>query len=74
MVFWSFACLSMLICAIGILFVVVPEKALFLMPKDQRRHLLENCRYKLIARIGGLLMVFVCAPLSFLFAILIGHM
>ena len=67
---WLFAGMSVVLFAIGILFMVSPKSTLFLLPQEQRDQMLQGSRYRWIARIGGFLMAFVCAPLNMLVGVL----
>jgi hypothetical protein len=69
---WFYIATSALIVIMGFIFLLTPEKMLFLMSDAEKQRLMQGRLYPLSARIGGLLMIFVCAPLNlvtgFLFA------
>jgi hypothetical protein len=54
----------------GIVFLAAPQKLLFLMPEVDQQRLMESGPYRMIARIGGILLIFVCAPLNLIFGLL----
>lgn len=55
----------------GIVFLVAPQKLLFLMPEVDQQRLMESGPYRMIARIGGILLIFVCAPLNLICGLLL---
>lgn len=69
---WFYIATSALLVIMGFIFLLTPEKMLFLMSDAEKQRLMQGRLYPLSARIGGLLMIFVCAPLNlvtgFLFA------
>ena len=69
--FWFFVITSLLIAVVGFVFLVAPQKMLFLMSREQQVRLMEGRFYPVTARIGGVLMVFLCAPLNFIVGSLI---
>ena len=69
--FWFFVITSFIIAVIGIVFLVAPQKMLFLMSREQQVRLMEGRSYPVTARIGGVLMVFLCAPLNLILGSLI---
>jgi hypothetical protein len=68
---WFFIATSALIVIMGFMFLLTPEKMLFLMSDAEKQRLMEGRFYPLFARIGGLLMIFVCAPLNLVTGFLI---
>ena len=69
--FWFFVITSLLIAVVGFVFLVAPQKMLFLMSREQQVRLMEGRAYPVTARIGGVLMVFLCAPLNLIVGSLI---
>lgn len=69
--FWFFVITSLLIAVVGFVFLVAPQNMLFLMSREQQVRLMEGRLYPVTARIGGVLMVFLCAPLNFVVGSLI---
>ena len=69
--FWFFVITSLLIAVVGFVFLVAPQKMLFLMSREQQVRLMEGRLYPVTARIGGVLMVFLCAPLNLMLGALI---
>lgn len=67
---WFFVITSVLIALVGLVFLVAPQKMLFLMPEVAKRRLMEGRSYPVIARVGGVLMIFLCAPLNLIFGLL----
>ncbi len=67
---WFFLTMSVLIAFAGTLFLAAPEHMLFLMPEADKQRLLSGNYYHAIARIGGALMIFLCAPMTIIFALL----
>jgi hypothetical protein len=61
---WFFIITSALLALIGVTFLVAPQKMLFLMPDAETQRLMGGRFYLAIARVGGILMLFVCAPLN----------
>ena len=68
--FWFFLIMSVVIAFVGLLFLAAPQRMLFLMPETEKQHLLKGSYYFVIARIGGALMLFLCAPMTLLFGFL----
>ena len=69
--FWFFVITSLLIAVVGFVFLVAPQNMLFLMSREQQVRLMEGRFYPVTARIGGGLMIFLCAPLNLILGSLI---
>ena len=63
---WFFILSSLVFLFIGIMLLAAPQKLLFLMPEVEQQRLMEGRAYRIVASIGGFLMIFACAPLSLL--------
>ena len=61
---WFFIITSALFVLLGVMFLVAPQKMLFLMSDAEKQRLMEGRFYRVIARVGGVLMIFLCAPLN----------
>jgi hypothetical protein len=69
---WYFVAASLLMVAIGAVMLLSPQKILFLMPDADKQRLLTGRVYRVVARLGGVLLIFVCAPLNLLVGFLFG--
>ena len=69
--FLFFVITSLLIAVVGFVFLVAPQKMLFLMSREQQVRLMEGRAYPVTARIGGVMMDFLCAPLNLIVGSLI---
>jgi len=69
--FWFFLIMSVVIAFVGLLFLAAPQRMLFLMPETDQQQILKGSYYSVTARIGGALMLFVCAPMTLIFGFLI---
>lgn len=67
---WFFIITSVLFAFVGIVFLVAPQQMLFLMPDAEKRRLMEGRLYPVIARVGGVLMIFLCVPLNLILGLL----
>ena len=61
---------SILFVALGVVFLAAPQKMLFLMPDAEKHHLMDGRFYRVIAQVGGILLIFLCAPLNLMFGLL----
>ena len=61
---WFFIITSALFVLLGVMFLVAPQKMLFLMSDAEQQRLMEGRFYRVVARVGGVLMIFLCAPLN----------
>ena len=69
-----FALISLGMVVLGILFIAAPNKMLFLIPKERKHEYTESKAYKASCTIGGLLMIFVAAPMNYMFGALAKEM
>ena len=67
---WFFIITSVLFAFVGIVFLVAPQHMLFLMPDAEKRRLMEGRLYPVTARVGGVLMIFLCVPLNLILGLL----
>ena len=63
---WFFIFSSTLIALIGLILLFAPHKILFLMSNTEKNRLLDGNFFRLVSRVGGVLMLFVCLPLNLL--------
>ena len=68
---WFFVIASAVIALVGATFLVAPRKMLFLMSDAEKQRLMEGGSYRVTARVGGVLMVFICAPLNLVVGFLV---
>ena len=55
---------STLLALIGLILLFAPHKILFLMSSSDKNRLLAGSTFRVISRIGGVLILFVCLPLN----------
>jgi len=67
---WFFVLTSVSIALVGVMLLATPEKMLFLMPEADKHRLMGSGYYRVAARVGGALMIFMCAPLNLIFGFL----
>ena len=67
---WFFVLTSVIIALVGVMLLARPEKMLFLMPEADKQRLMGGSYYRVVARVGGALMIFMCAPLNLIFGFL----
>ena len=60
---WFFVISSIVVALVGIVFLVAPEKMLFLVSDEEKQRLMDSSFYRVTARVGGVLLILVCAPL-----------
>ena len=63
---WFIIFSSTLIALIGLFLLLAPHKILFLMSNTEKNRLLDGNFFRLVSRVGGVLMLFVCLPLNLL--------
>ena len=63
---WFFIFSSTLIALIGLILLFAPHKILFLMSNTEKNRLLDGNFFRLVSRVGGVRMLFVCLPLNLL--------
>jgi hypothetical protein len=68
---WFFIFSSTLIALIGLFLLLAPHKILFLMSNTEKNRLLDGNFFRLVSRVGGVLMLFVCLPLNLLIIFLL---
>jgi hypothetical protein len=68
---WFFIISSTLIALIGLFLLLAPHKILFLMSNTEKNRLLDGNFFRLVSRVGGVLMLFVCLPLNLLIIFLL---
>jgi hypothetical protein len=68
---WFFIFSSTLIALIGLFLLFAPHKILFLMSNTEKNRLLDGNFFRLVSRVGGVLMLFVCLPLNLLIIFLL---
>ena len=68
---WFFIFSSTLIALIGLILLFAPHKILFLMSNTEKNRLLDGNFFRLVSRVGGVLMLFVCLPLNLLIIFLL---
>ena len=66
---WLFIITSALFVLVGVVFLVAPQKILFLMSDAEKQCLMEGRFDRVIARVGGVLLIFLCAPLNLAFGL-----
>lgn len=66
---WFFIITSALFVLVGVVFLVVPQQMLFRMSDAEKQRLMEGRFYRVIARVGGVLLIFLCAPLNLTFGL-----
>ena len=62
---------STLIALIGLILLFAPHKILFLMSNTEKNCLLDGNFFRLVSRVGGVLMLFLCLPLNLLIIFLL---
>ena len=67
---WFFIITSAILGFVGVVFLVSPQKMLFLFSGAEQQRLMEGRFYRVIARVGGVLLIFLCAPLNLIFGVL----
>ena len=68
---WFFLTTSFLFVALGVVFLAAPQKMLFLMSDADKHRLMDGRFYRVTAQVGGILLVFLCAPLNLIFGLLL---
>jgi len=68
---WFFIFSSILLALIGLILLFAPHKILFLMSNTEKKRLLDGNFFRLVSRVGGVLMLFVCLPLNLLIIFLL---
>jgi hypothetical protein len=68
---WFFIFSSTLLALIGLILLFAPHKILFLMSNTEKNRLLDGNFFRLVSRVGGVLMLFVCLPLNLLIIFLL---
>ena len=68
---WFFIFSSTLIALIGLILLFAPHKILFLMSNTEKNRLLDGNFFRLVSRVGGVLMLFLCLPLNLLIIFLL---
>jgi quinol-cytochrome oxidoreductase complex cytochrome b subunit len=68
---WFFLTTSILFVALGVVFLAAPQKMLFLMPDADKHRLMNGRFYRVIAQVGGILLIVLCAPLNLIFGLLL---
>lgn len=70
---WFYLISSTLFALIGLILLFAPHKILFLMSSNERNRLMDGHIFRLVSRIGGLLMLFVCLPINLIIGILLNQ-
>jgi hypothetical protein len=63
---WFFIFSSTLFALIGLVLLFAPHKILFLMPSSERNRIMDGSSFRLVSRVGGVLVLFICLPLNLL--------
>ena len=61
---WFFLVTSGIMVLLGMTFLIAPKKMLFLLKDTEKHRLMQGRFYPTAACLGGLLMIFVCAPIN----------
>lgn len=61
---WFFLVTSGIMVLLGTTFLIAPRKMLFLLEDTEQHRLMQGRFYPTVACLGGLLMIFVCAPIN----------
>ena len=61
---WFFLVTSGIMVLLGTTFLIAPKKMLFLLEDTEQHRLMQGRFYPTVACLGGLLMIFVCAPIN----------
>ena len=61
---WFFLVTSGIMVLLGMTFLIAPKKMLFLLEDTEKHRLMQGRFYPTVACLGGLLMIFVCAPIN----------
>ena len=61
---------SILMVVIGALMLLSPQRMLFFMPDADKERLMTGHVYRVAGRLGGVCLIFVCAPLNLMVGLL----
>ena len=61
---WFFLVTSGIMVLLGMTFLIASKKMLFLLEDTEQHRLLQGWIYPTVSCLGGLLMIFVCAPIN----------
>jgi hypothetical protein len=68
---WFYLISSTLFALIGLILFFAPHKILFLMSSNERNRLMDGRTFRVVSRIGGVLILFVCLPLNLIIGFLL---